>query len=116
MITHRNLIAILATALSAVAAKIQPPVALPQRSIAPERELLKRLEPHKTILRDGDIEFTLFVPERFKKSESTLTIHFHTVFWFILQEHVRRGAQHPLVCFNLGEGSSAYQRAFTQTN
>src|SRR5687768_998116 len=104
MITHRNLIAILATAFSAVAAEIKPPVALPQRSIASDRELLKRLEPHKTILRDGDIEFTLFVPDGFKSSESTLTIHFHTVCWFILQEHVRRGATYPLACLNLGEG------------
>jgi hypothetical protein len=54
----------------------------------------------------------LFVPEAWKSSEQSLTVHFHTAEWFVIQEHLRRGARHPLATFYLGEGSTIYRRAF----
>jgi hypothetical protein len=93
-------------ALGALAADPPP---MPLRQIAPDKEPAKG----RTIpLTEGDIKFTLFVPETSKQPPDTLTIHFHTAEWFIIQEHVRRGATHPLAVFQLGEGSTVYRRAF----
>ena len=82
---------------------------MPQRSIAPDKEPLKGT---KVNLNEGDMKFTLFIPEAWHAPAQTLTVHFHTADWFVIQEHVRRGARHPLATFYLGEGSSVYRRAF----
>ena len=42
--------------------------------------------------------------------------HFHTTVWFVIQEHLRRGAATPLICFQLGEGSTIYRQPFEDTN
>jgi len=85
------------------------PPPMPQRAIAPEKEPPKG---RKILLADGDMKFTLFVPEAWKSSEQSLTVHFHTSEWFVIQEHLRRGATHPLATFYLGEGATVYRRAF----
>jgi len=86
---------------------VEPPPM--QRPIAPDPQPPKG---RKIPLADGDVKFSLFVPQTWKATNQTLTIHFHTAEWFVIQEHLRRGATHPLAVFYLGEGSSVYRRAF----
>ena len=85
------------------------PPAMPQRAIAPDEEPPKGRRIPMSV---ADVKFTLFVPPSWKTSEPTLTVHFHTAEWFVIQEHVRRGAAHPLATFYLGEGSTVYRRPF----
>ena len=100
------LAAVLASAFAAAA--VQPP-AMPQRAIAQDKTPVAG---RKILLKDGDVKFTLFVPEGWKSTNSVLTVHFHTAEWFVIQEHNRRAAMHPLATFYLGEGSTVYRRAF----
>jgi hypothetical protein len=61
------------------------------------------------------LRFTLFVPAAFDAAEARevrLTVHFHTVAWFAIAEHLRRGLDGPLAVFALGEGSSVYRTPF----
>ena len=95
-------------AFALVGAAVEPP-AMPQRAIAPDKTPPAG---RKIPLADGEVKFTLFVPDAWKSSNATLTIHFHTAEWFVIQEHIRRGATHPLATFYLGEGSTVYRRAF----
>ncbi|HKQ36640.1 MAG TPA: hypothetical protein VJ063_01105, partial [Verrucomicrobiae bacterium] len=97
-----------AMVLAVTGAAVEPP-AMPQRAIAPDKIPAAG---RKLSLSDGDLKFTLFVPDGWQKSNATLTMHFHTADWFVIQEHVRRGATHPLATFYLGEGSTVYRRAF----
>lgn len=80
-----------------------------RRAIAPDRSPSPG---RKISLTDRDVQFTLFVPKAWSTSNSTVTVHFHTAEWFVIQEHIRRGAAHPLATFHLGEGSTVYRRAF----
>jgi hypothetical protein len=96
--------------LAFVASAAEPPP-MPQRAIAPDKEPVKG---RKIALADGEMKFTLFVPERWKPTNRTLTVHFHTAEWFVIQEHIRRGATHPLATFYLGEGSTVYRRPFEE--
>ena len=91
-----------------IGAAAEPPP-MPQRSIAPDKT---ELPGRKKILTDGDIKFTLFAPSAWQGSNASLTVHFHTAEWFVIEEHIRRGATHPLATFYLGEGSTVYRRAF----
>src|SRR5215208_290301 len=53
--------------------------------------------------------YTLFVPHITglpARSTRALTIHFHGEPWFVIDEHLRRGLQDPLLCVALGQGSS----------
>jgi hypothetical protein len=66
-------------------------------------------------MKEGGSAFTLFVPEVCNARQSRamrLVIHFHTIDWFAIQEHLRRGLADPLVVFNAGEGSTVYRKAF----
>jgi len=87
---------------------VEPPP-MPQRAIAPDKVAPAG---RKILLNDGEVKFTLFVPETWKASNATLTVHFHTAEWFVIQEHIRRGATHPLATFYLGESSTVYKRPF----
>src|SRR5688572_13040129 len=108
-LNNKNLLgAIPAFVLAFSLAAAEPP-AMPQRAIAPDSAPLTG---RKISLREGDTAFILFVPDSWKPSAQTLTVHFHTAEWFVIQEHVRRGAAHPLATFYLGEGSTVYRRAF----
>ena len=93
----------------ALGSRAAEPPPMPQRAIALDKEPLKG---RKILLTEGDVKFTLFVPDAWMPSNSTLTVHFHTAEWFVIQEHIRRGANHPLATFYLGEGSTVYRRAF----
>src|SRR5262245_37851922 len=58
---------------------------------------------------------TLFLPEGWSAAsnrEVRLVVHFHTIAWFTIQEHLRRRSQLPLLNFALGEGSATYAKPF----
>lgn len=58
---------------------------------------------------------TLFLPEGWRvppDGRARLVVHFHTVAWFTIQEHLRRESKLPLLNFALGEGSATYARPF----
>lgn len=64
-------------------------------------------------LSDGDLKMTLYVPSAWRPTEDQgLWVHFHTVAWHMIQEHVRRGVARPLLVFNNGQGSSKYRAPF----
>lgn len=64
--------------------------------------------------REAVAELVLFLPDGWKDEITSdgvrLTVHFHGAPWYIMEEHTRRGARHPLLSFHLGEGSSMYQK------
>src|SRR5687767_1050508 len=89
---------------------------MPKRVIAPSTN---ELQGTQIALEDRGTKFTLFLPYGWTNSfasNAVLDVHFHTVPWFAIQEHVRRGAKHPFVVFALGEGSSVYRAPFEDTN
>ncbi len=94
------------------AAPISPPPMSP-------REITKPAAPapgRQVKLIDVDCEGTLFVPQGWTcptNGQVPLTIHFHSAIWFAIEEHLRHGLQAPLLAFYLGEGSSKYQKPFT---
>lgn len=90
------------------AVQLRPPE-MPKRSITPSKEL-----PGKTVqVREGTNTFSLFIPRDYQATAPLqLTLHFHGAAWFAMQEHVRAGLKNPLLCVQLGEGSSVYRRAF----
>lgn len=96
---------------TAPAPAVVPP-AMPKRTIAPPTQP----PPGETIaLSDGDCKVTLFVPKAFDLSAANdvaLTIHFHGVAWFAIDEHLRHGLAEPLLVVSLGEGSTVYRKAF----
>jgi hypothetical protein len=104
----RNIFILVLNVVALATAAIEPPP-MPQRAIAPGKDSSNG---RQSILNEGEIKFTLFVPEAAKLPPELLTIHFHTAEWLVIQEHIRRGARHPLAAVNLGEGSSVYRRAF----
>ncbi len=88
------------------------PPAMPKRAIAPPAT-----QPAGEMidLTDGEMKFKLFIPPDYHipaDGKINVTVHFHTVYWFILDEHLRRGLNEPLVMFALGEGSSVYRKPF----
>src|SRR5688572_20892663 len=96
-------------AVTATAAQLPEPPPVPKRSIAPSTNELRGTQ---VGLDDRGVKFTLFLPDGWTNSMSSdaiLGAHFHTISWFAIQEHVRRGATEPLVVFALGEGSSTYR-------
>ena len=97
--------------VSAAVTNIIPP-RLVKRTIAPNKELEGGPASRQFALKDGDVPFTLFLPGPITSEKFRLTVHFHTAAWFVIQEHVRREAKHPLVSFQLGEGSTVYRRPF----
>jgi hypothetical protein len=110
------LLVILAPAFSAVAqGQISPPP-MAKRAIA-----LSTTEARGTqvALSDRGTNFTLFLPDGWTNvlsGQTEIYVHFHTVPWFAIQEHIRRGAKEPLLVFALGEGSRTYRLAFEDTN
>jgi hypothetical protein len=60
---------------------------------------------------------TLFLPDGWPAAsnrEIRLVIHFHTVAWFTIEEHLRRRSELPLLNFALGEGSATYAKPFAE--
>src|SRR5688572_19240300 len=96
----------------ATTAPIPPPMT--RRAIVQSKEAVPGTI---TNLSDGGTNFTLFVPAGWRPATSVVVaVHFHTAPWFTIQEHLRRGVSHPLVCFDLGQGSTTYRLAFEDTN
>ena len=92
-----------------------PPV-MNKRVIAPSSNELRGVQ---IKLNERGTNFILFLPEGWTNSVSTnitAFMHFHGAPWFVIQEHVRRGAREPLVTFALGEGSTTYRLPFEDTN
>lgn len=94
------------------AAPVAEPPALPRREIAPSSQP----PPGLVLQRTNDTAWaTLFLPVGWSvpaDGRARIVVHFHTVAWFAIQEHLRRGATLPLLVFALGEGSAAYARPF----
>jgi len=93
-------------------ASLPEPPAMPRRQIAPTPfpEGSVSLE-----LTNRDARATLFLPVGWSEPRATgpqLVVHFHTIAWFTIQEHVRRGSPVPLLNFALGEGSVTYAKPF----
>src|SRR5262249_682793 len=91
------------------------PPAIPQRQIGPPPATMPagRL----INIEDNGVKFLLFIPSSYRHRGTThattnLTIHFHGASWFVIQEHLRRGLKGPLLCAELGEGSSVYRKPF----
>jgi hypothetical protein len=66
-------------------------------------------------LTNQGVRATLYLPDGWRApadGASRLVVHFHTVAWFTIQEHVRHGSKLPLLNFALGEGSATYAKPF----
>ena len=110
----KPVIAILLAAIVTGAAptELPAPPPMPRRAITrPDPE-----PPGRRIdIVDGEYKFMLFIPPAYRVPDDgavNLTVHFHTVPWFIIDEHLRRGLAEPLLLGALGEGSSTYARPF----
>ncbi len=112
-----HLALVFAMSLASVwAASAQVPPIMNKRTIAPSTNQLRGVQ---VLLNDRRTNFTLFLPDGWTNafsSNSALFVHFHGAPWFVIQEHVRRGAKEPLAVFALGEGSSTYRAPFEDTN
>jgi hypothetical protein len=98
---------------NATAALPEPP-AMPRREIKPSAS-----PPAGPIIQltNNDAWATLFLPDGWHvppRGEAKLVVHFHTIAWFTIQEHVRRESRFPLLNFALGEGSATYARPFQE--
>jgi hypothetical protein len=110
------LLLISVAASSVVAQSANTPPLMSKRSIAPSTN---ELQGTQVTLSDRGTNFTLYLPREWTSavaSNITLCVHFHGTPWFVIQEHVRRGANEPLLVFALGEGSSTYGAPFADTN
>lgn len=90
---------------------VAEPPAIPAREILRPSNAL----PGERIKFEAPASFTLFLPEGWSVSADgavRLSIHFHGSTWFVIDEHVRRGARNPFVSFNRDGGPSAYREAF----
>lgn len=99
----------------ALAQSVIPPV-MNKRAIAPSTNELQGVQVKLT---DRGTNFILFLPQGWTNavsSNTTVSVHFHGAPWFVIQEHVRRGAKEPLAAFALGEGSTTYRLPFEDTN
>ncbi len=94
------------------AAPLPEPPSLPARTISPSAERT----PGVVLSRTNDGTWaTLFLPDGWSvpaDGRMLLVVHFHTVAWFAIQEHSRRGSKLPLLTFALGEGSTTYAKPF----
>ncbi|MDD4279265.1 MAG: hypothetical protein PHX74_05960 [Candidatus Sumerlaeales bacterium] len=66
---------------------------------------------------DYSTSVALFLPEGWRDtitSDNTvkLTFHYHGAIWYAIEEHTRRAAKNPILCFYPGEGSSTYERLY----
>jgi hypothetical protein len=95
------------------AALLEPPP-MPHRGIKPSADP----PPGKVLQLTNDAAWaTLFLPEGWRVPQDgkpSLVVHFHTVAWFTIQEHVRRDSKLPLLNFALGEGSATYGKPFQE--
>jgi hypothetical protein len=107
----RFLLLMLLMALSPVlaAAEIVPPVLVDKEANRWSEPLAGTVSVLET---PTSTTFVLYLPEKMEFGAGggiPLTIHFHGAAWFIQQEHVRRGARHPLLVGNAKEGDAAFE-------
>lgn len=115
-------------ALTAVSCAAAPPATAPLAlrepvpPAMPKRPVVKpKVEPpgKRIDIVDGDCKTLLFVPEGYvppKEGGARVTVHFHTIAWYIIDEHLRRGMKEPLLVVDLGQGSSTYGKPFTDVD
>src|SRR5688500_17605846 len=111
----RRVAAVLATLL--ISHTLAPAAAVPEPPTLTWKEVNANTNLPGTVqhLDDKTIKYILFIPNGWSApptGDVTLTAHFHGAHWFTIQEHLARGLRGPLVNFDLGLGSEAYQRAF----
>ncbi len=116
LVTIASVCSFVFTSLSLHAVDAEPayPPAMSQREIGP----IGALPGQTNVLQDGEYEFILFVPSKWKAPASgqvDLRINFHGATWFAIQEHLRGGLNHPMIAFHGGDGSGKYQRPFKDT-
>ena len=96
------------------AARLAVPPPMPARAIAPSVSP----PPGVTVeLTNQGVRATLFLPVGWgapTNGTTRLVMHFHTIAWFTIQEHTRRGSKLPLLNFALGEGSATYAKPFVE--
>jgi hypothetical protein len=90
---------------------------VPEPPAIPAREILRPSSalPGERIKFEAPASFTLFLPEGWSVPADggvCLSMHFHGSTWFVIDEHVRRGAGNPLASFNRDGGPPAYREAF----
>ena len=100
--------------VSTATAAVPEPPPMPRREIKPSAS-----PPSGAIIQltNHDAWATLFLPEGWRvppDGGAKLVVHFHTIAWFTIQEHVRRGSRLPLLNFALGEGSATYSKPFQE--
>ncbi len=66
---------------------------------------------------DYDISTVLFLPDGWRDTITSagtvkLTMHYHGAIWYVIEEHARRNAKNPILCFYPGEGSNIYGRLY----
>ena len=113
--------AIVVVALSGcVSGAFKKPASLPEPPAMPRRQIAPTPLPDGSAsleLTNRDARATLFLPVGWNQPRPTgpqLVVHFHTIAWFTIQEHVRRGPPVPLLNFALGEGSVTYAKPFLE--
>lgn len=90
---------------------IVPPV-MSVREIGPPT-LITGGQKHEIL--QGETKATLFIPDSASATDlEQLWVHFHTAEWFVVQEFQRANFTHPVLIFNLGQGSATYSRPFSQ--
>jgi hypothetical protein len=95
------------------AADVVAPAVLPKRVIAPPATAPAGEQ--IAITHDGLKPMTLFVPAGYRvpaDGRVGISIHVHTVNWFAIDEHLRRGLNEPLLVLDLGQGSDTYGKPF----
>lgn len=88
----------------------QDPVVMKERTLGPPTAITGGKTKEITI--DGSTA-TLFIPNGWKKSgHDHLWAHFHSPAWYIVSEYQRGNNHDLLLVFNLGQGSSVYEKPF----
>lgn len=89
------------------------------RTVTPPRVVWRDIasEPRaaKGVTKDISPHAQLFIPaecEIVDTGEVRLTIHFHDAPWFMIEEHIRRGAANPLLIYSGYDSSNAYRIDF----
>jgi hypothetical protein len=81
-----------------------------EREIGPPSAIVNGTS--KVLAVDG-VSGTLFIPKDFKATKNaSLWVHFHTAPWFVISEFRRANCVHPILVFDLGQGSSTYAKPF----
>lgn len=118
LVTMVCCVVVAAALAGCVSGVFKPAQRLPEPPPMPRRQIAPTPLPEGSVsieLTNRDVRATLFLPAGWnqpRESGPQLVVHFHTIAWFTIQEHVRRGSSAPLLNFALGEGSATYAKPF----